>query len=581
MLESGIAIAAALTPFLIDGVRWLYIAAGGSVTLGAAGATLARLVLAALVLAVPTFLMGGTLSAAARAVTTTDDEGRRRVALLYAVNTIGAVVGVLIAGFVLLERYGNRRTLWMAAALNLVVGLIALGAPASSPAVVAASRAATPGGRRGRRPLSRRDGGAPLVAAGICGFVFLLMELVWYRILSPILGGTTFMFALVLAVALAGIGIGGAIYARVRRGLASAGGLAVTLALQALVLAVPYALGDRVALLAQSLRDVSAFGAHVAGWALVTAIVVLPASIVAGVQFPLLIALLGSGGEDVGRDVGHAYAWNTVGAIAGSLIGGFVLIPRLGTTGCWRLSVCALVVLAAAFAWRARHTWQVASAAIAGVAAIAAIFTAGPTALWRHSGTDAGVSPDAVGPAVKIATSAAAPASAAQAICHVCRARHAKTAARTTSAPTHRRQHPVAPRRGIRTKPPRSEPAIAPAVFHAYACPTSRPTSSPPLPRSAMRSGNCMPATIDAGSTTIAVTSAQPATCAPNAETSRRRLREQRDAVAEGVGHREHERLHGERDRECRPPARRAARARRSRRRCRCPRARPRARART
>jgi spermidine synthase len=377
-LECGIAASAALTPFLVDGVRALYIASGGSVTLGAAGATLLRLVFASLVLAAPTFLMGGTLSAAARAVTPHDDAGRRHVALLYAANTAGAVIGVLLAGFVMLERFGNRRTLWIAAAVNLAVGLIAIGAPASP---------------RERPPASRRDGGAPLggaplVVAAISGLVFLLMELVWYRVLSPILGGTTFMFSLVLAMALAGIGIGGAIYGHVPR--ASAGALAITLAVQALVLAIPYALGDRIALLAHALRDTSAFGAHVAGWALVTAIVVLPASVVAGIQFPLLIALLGSGGESVGRDVGRAYAWNTAGAIAGSFLGGFVLIPRLGAMGCWRLCVAALVVLAAIFAWRARRTWQIASAALAGSAAIFAIFMAGPSAVWRHSGIGAG-----------------------------------------------------------------------------------------------------------------------------------------------------------------------------------------------
>ena len=381
ILECGIALAAALTPFLIDGVRALYIASGGSVTLGAFGATLLRLAFAALVLAAPTFLMGGTLSAAARAVTAHDDAGRRRVALLYAANTAGAVLGVLLAGFVLLERYGNRTTLWIAAALNLAIGAIAYSVP--SP------RAGSAVERRGERARVRCP---VLLAAALSGVVFLLMELVWYRVLSPILGGTTFMFALILAVALAGIGIGGAVYARIPR--ASAGALAITLAVQALVLAIPYALGDRIALLAHALRDVSAFGAHVGGWALVTAIVVLPASIVAGMQFPMLIALLGSGGENVGRDVGHAYAFNTAGAIAGSLLGGFVLIPALGAMGCWRLCVGALVALAAVFAWRASKTWQIAGAALAGIGAIVAVFAAGPTALWRHSGIGAGRAPE-------------------------------------------------------------------------------------------------------------------------------------------------------------------------------------------
>jgi spermidine synthase len=373
VLECGIAISAALTPFLVDGVRALYIASGGSLTLGASGATLLRLACAALVLAAPTFLMGGTLSAAARAA------GRRNVALLYAANTAGATIGVLLAGFVMLERYGNRTTLWIAALANLAVGVLAFGAPASAPAEQGASRS------QGRRDAARSAAGT---AAFLSGLVFLLMELVWYRILSPILGGTTFMFSLVLAVALAGIGIGGAIHARVPR--ASPGALAITLAVQALVLAIPYALGDRIALLAHALRDVSAFGTHVAGWALVTAIVVLPASIVAGIQFPMLIALLGSGDAGVGRDVGHAYAWNTAGAIAGSLLGGFVLIPRLGAMGCWRLCVGALVALAAIFAWRAQRTRQVAFATLAGAMALLAIFTAGPTAVWRHSGIGAG-----------------------------------------------------------------------------------------------------------------------------------------------------------------------------------------------
>jgi len=381
-LECGIAAAAALTPLLIDAVRALYIAFGGSVTLGHAGATLLRLLLAALVLAVPTFLMGGTLSAAARAVTADDDAGRRRVAILYAVNTCGAVAGVLLAGFVLLERLGNRQTLWLAAALNLLVGVIA---------IVNAQNV--------RRASARSVGLKPdlrvLTAAGVTGLVFLLMELVWYRMLSPILGGTTFMFTLVLAIALAGIGIGGAIYARWQQ--ASPGALAVALALEAFALALPFALGDDVALLAHALRDTADFASHVADWALVTAVVVLPAAIVAGLQFPLLIALLGRGSDGVGRDVGQAYAWNTAGSIAGSLLGGFVLIPRLGATGCWRLAVSLLVALAATFAWRARRTAHVALSLLAGGAAVVAILAPGPTALWRHSGIGAGRAPSAVG----------------------------------------------------------------------------------------------------------------------------------------------------------------------------------------
>ena len=383
VLEIGIAIASALTPLLIDAVRVAYVASGGSAAL--------RFVLAVVVLGLPTILMGGTLPAAARSIA--GDSGRRSVALLYSMNTAGAVTGAVVAGFILLERYGNRRTLFAAAAVNLAIGIIAFCSPAPSAAP------ASPRDTR-REPASRRAKSPPLrrnmvcTAAAITGFVFLLMELVWYRMLSPLLGGTTFMFALVLAMALAGIGIGGALYAGWRgAALATSGGLAMTLAAEALAVGVPFAAGDRIALLALALRDVSTFGQQIAGWAVVTAIVVLPAAVVAGVQFPLLIALLGHGTENVGRDVGSAYAWNTAGAIAGSLGGGFFLVPHLGATGCWRLCIALLAGLAGVFAWRAQRVSHLAYTALVGCGAVVVVFAAGPSAIWRHSGIGAGRAP--------------------------------------------------------------------------------------------------------------------------------------------------------------------------------------------
>jgi spermidine synthase len=387
VLETGVALAAAVSPFLIIAIRALYIASGGSVSLGEWGATVLRLVLAALVLALPTFLMGGTLPAAARAVASGDDAGRRRIAILYATNAAGAVCGVLIATFVLLERLGNRNTLLAAAALNAVIGIAAWLIGQREVVTTSASERVTKVKSTAPRPLI-------LAAAAISGLVFLLMELVWYRMLSPILGGTTFMFALVLAVALVGIGGGGAIYAMRRNSKPPAAGeLALSFAAEALALVVPFALGDRLALLANGLRGGETFGAHVLGWTLVTAIVVLPASLIAGIQFPLLIALLGRGREGVGRDVGLAYAWNTGGAIGGSLLGGFGLIPILGALGCWRAAVATFLALSMAFVWRAQRTAQVLASLSVACLALALLFAPGPTAVWRHGGIGAGRAP--------------------------------------------------------------------------------------------------------------------------------------------------------------------------------------------
>src|SRR5437667_2034755 len=87
------------------------------------------------------------------------------------------------------------------------------------------------------------------------------------------------------------------------------------------------------------------FSGFVTSWTRLPLIVVFPAAFVAGVQVPLLISLLGRGSEEVGRDVGLAYAWNTAGAIAGSLAGGFGLLPLLSAPGAWRLVVCLLALL--------------------------------------------------------------------------------------------------------------------------------------------------------------------------------------------------------------------------------------------
>ncbi|HEY6843835.1 MAG TPA: spermidine synthase, partial [Thermoanaerobaculia bacterium] len=359
-LELSIAATAALSQLLLWIVGRVYFGIGGSVTLGLFPATVLRLVLATVVIALPTFLMGGTLPAAARAT------GRENIGLIYGANTLGAVTGTLLSTFWMLEHVGNRNTLLAAVAVNVVIGAIALFL--QWPDVEAGF--SPPGGLTA----AATD---VYVCAFVVGFAFLLMELVWYRMLAPLLGGTTFTFGLILAIALFGIGLGGVAF----RGFGSVAGFALTCSFEAFFIALPFALGDRLAVIANQLRPVG-----ILSWVILTLIVVVPAAFVSGIQFPLLISLLGRGGEDVGRHVGMAYAWNTAGAIAGSLAGGFGLLPLLSAPGAWRAVIVVLALLGIAAAALAR---SVAPAAVA-VAAIAGTFALGPTAVWRHSGIGAG-----------------------------------------------------------------------------------------------------------------------------------------------------------------------------------------------
>lgn len=392
-LELLIAGAAALSPFLLWLARESYLALGGSAALGNGPATLLRLGLSALVLGAATFLMGGTLPAAARAVETDKDEGRRRLAFVYAANTLGAVTGVLISTFYLLEKIGNKNTLWVGCAANVMV---AVGALSLSQFVLAGAKQSL---ELEENVANNQAAPLPIVlgAAAVTGFVFLLMELVWYRMMAPLLGGTTFTFGLILAIALFGIGLGGWIYAwfyRDRQPTMSA--FALTCALEAFFFAAPFALGDRIAIFALLLRPFSALGfqGDIFAWTQITAIVVFPAAVIAGVQFPLLIALLGKGRRQVGLHTGLAYASNTLGAIAGSLAGGFGLLPALSATGAWKFSVVALAVLGIA-SWissyriEARLSSLGAPAVITG-AALLMLLAMGPTAAWRQTPIGAG-----------------------------------------------------------------------------------------------------------------------------------------------------------------------------------------------
>jgi predicted membrane-bound spermidine synthase len=416
-LECLIALATALSPWLIDLTRGLYVGLGGQMVLGVAGATAVRLLLSALVLALPTVLMGGTLPAAARAVTTAGDRNRRCTAVLYGMNTLGAVLGAALSTFVLLQQLGTRHTLWLTCLANL---LVAAGAWTLSrrpckanvePGDVEEGRgdAETRGRGESKVPVSARPRvpsspcpvGTPAalvyLAAGIVGFAFFLMEMVWYRMLGPILGGTTFTFGLILTVALLGIGLGGAAYSLLFRRLRpTLCGFAVSCGLEAAAIAAAFALGDELALLAGRFHQANTGGflGEVFNWSLIAMIVVFPAALVSGLQFPLLIGLLGQGEKDLGKQVGTAFAWNTVGAILGSLAGGFGILPLLSAPGTW----CAVVILlslvalsALLAAWRREgKSFGLAAGLGAVVMALAMLNATGPTAVWRHSGIGAG-----------------------------------------------------------------------------------------------------------------------------------------------------------------------------------------------
>lgn len=391
VLELAITAGAAMSPLMIRASGWAYDTHLSGAAGGGVAATAIRAGLAIIVLLLPAVAMGGTLPVLGRAIEDEDDPRRGRWGLLYGVNTLGAIVGAALPTLVLFEHWGALRTLLAACGVNaLLTGAAFLLASREAP--VAPCDAAVDSSPEGERP-----GRTGLVypAAFLAGFAFFLAEIVWYRMLSPILGGTTYTFGLILVAVLAGIGTGGLAWPILRtRWAPSLGLLALVSALEALALAAPFAAGDGVALTAGLLGAARPFGfaALSAGWMAVAAFVVIPAAFFSGIQFPLLLAFAGRGRASVGTHAGFVTASNMAGAVAGSLLGGFVLLPGLGAPACWRLASAACILLAGLFGISAAGRERGAVRAALGTAALAGILltAAGPTAVWRHAGIGIG-----------------------------------------------------------------------------------------------------------------------------------------------------------------------------------------------
>jgi spermidine synthase len=323
LVELAVAAMAALLPFVFAGLAELY--RGVWPTLVERPGQLAgvRFALALAAVAPATFLMGMTLPLLTRYLVRTLDEAGARLGELYAANTIGAMAGTLIGGFVLIEFLGLRLTGYLAVALNLAAGLGALllsrrweAVPGDDGEPAAGERPARPEVPRWFRPRRR----IVLAATFVSGFVSLALEVLWTRMLAEGTGSNIYVFTTILATFLFGIALGSFLYRRFSRPEGERlGVLGLCLGAIGLLAQLTVVLGSGV------LGHVSSKLGAMA--------VLLPATILMGYAFPLAGRLATPSAEAAGASVGLLYAANTLGAILGSFSAAFILAGTLGTNG--------------------------------------------------------------------------------------------------------------------------------------------------------------------------------------------------------------------------------------------------------
>lgn len=278
-----------------------------------------RFVLALALLLVPASAMGATLPLLVCALHRRDPRFGAVLGRLYGWNTLGAVVGALLGELWLIEWLGIRGAAGVAAFANTVA---AGAAWTLAPALDAHVEEAPPAPRS---PLTGR-GLVLLAAAFWFGASLLALEVVWFRFLALFESGTTLLFAVMLGVVLSGIGAGGLLAAAVvgrwpgaHRRLPVLACAATAVALASYTLVQPAVSNETGSVLASVARILG-----------LSAVLILPLSLISGVLFTWLGESLNAESPAEARSAGLLTFSNTVGSALGSLAAAWVLLPALG-----------------------------------------------------------------------------------------------------------------------------------------------------------------------------------------------------------------------------------------------------------
>jgi spermidine synthase len=324
-MELGIGIFAFCFPLLSRIADMLFTAAVNPET-SMPASIFVRALFAFILLLVPTTFMGATLPLLT-------DFFRRsprhstgwKVGLLYAANTLGAALGIIVASFFLIELLGVFATTVFAAILNLLIAFIAFKF-ASSVGVLQDERQSA----AQKRTLNTR-GRLAVAVLTASGAIALASEVLWTRTLETVVGNSTYAFSMIVLLYLVGIAGGSWLMSLVVNRLKHAPlwmiaiqacmGIWIFIALflfQRIIGAVAPYKGELVPLSIIFLNYLKVMA------------VLLPLSLLSGACFPLATRIIDPRSEDAhGVLIARAYAWNTAGAMAGSLLAGFAIAPLL------------------------------------------------------------------------------------------------------------------------------------------------------------------------------------------------------------------------------------------------------------
>ncbi len=342
LLEIVLVVVVLLTPasfrLIGEAYRGLYPALSGTPI----ALALVQFALSVLALGPATLLMGATLPTLTRFLTHGTSGLAGAFQRLYAANTIGAIAGTIVAGFVLIELLGLTGAMLAGAACSGTAGVLALlldrrtlvGGPVSllehriggSPSPPS-PRSATPAARLPTGVDRRR---LALVLAFVSGLTSLGYQVVWNRLLGAGTGNSTYVFSIILALFLVGIATGAVVLGLIRPRVRSI----TTLIGHAQIVTAAFVLIGASVLASPGspfFGGSAQFADSIRHFALSAAIVVLPPTVAMGLTFPATAMLLGDRNGSEGSAAGSLLAVNTAGSIVATFVLPFFVIPFIGS----------------------------------------------------------------------------------------------------------------------------------------------------------------------------------------------------------------------------------------------------------
>ena len=334
LLELGIGVYALLTPLIFSLVEKIELVLFKAPPGDFSSFHLVQLTLSVLALITPTILMGGTLPVLSKYLVRDLKKTGEEVGLLYFVNTLGAVLGTLLAAFVFISLLGVNQTIYFAAVVNILIGLVVLFVQSK----IGTSEVIK--GRVDKKKLEKKEvlgsetkEKAILVIYFFSGIAALSVEVVWTRVLTLILGSSVYAFSLMLAAFLLGIALGSFVISKfIKRINKPLHYFVVVEMLIGLLVLVTILLIPKLPFIFLKFYEWSGgnFGELMIFEFLISFLVMLGPALLMGAAFPLVNQIVSNRLEHLGRSVGKVYFANTIGSALGPLMAGFWLIPLLG-----------------------------------------------------------------------------------------------------------------------------------------------------------------------------------------------------------------------------------------------------------